>query len=161
MDLDDEELEATRRLNEVAKDSNIDKDKDVIILKNFIEIFNERKTKGDIATIDVLGEEIYSLENILAKREADKKRIKELEEENLRLKGRIEVTNWKEKTVYESLKEKYIPIQKVKDKIEEYKKQKDKYESEIQEVFKNNYYHGKILELTHKIWGLEEILEDK
>ena len=37
----------------------------VITLKNFIEIFNERKTKGDIATIDVLGEEIYALEHIL------------------------------------------------------------------------------------------------
>ena len=52
----------------------------VITLKNFIEIFNERKTKGDIATIDVLGEEIYALENVLAEREQDKKRIKELEE---------------------------------------------------------------------------------
>ena len=60
----------------------------VITLKNFIEIFNERKTKGDIATIDVLGEEIYALENVLAEREQDKKRIKELEEALLKVKDK-------------------------------------------------------------------------
>lgn len=49
------------------------------------------------------------------------KRIKELEEENKKLKAKIDVTNWQEKTVYESLKEKYIPKQTVKDKIEELK----------------------------------------
>ena len=75
MDLDDEELKATRKLNGVDKESNIEEDKDVITLKNFIEFFNERKTKGNIATIDVLGEEIYSLEHILEERETDKKRI--------------------------------------------------------------------------------------
>lgn len=60
----------------------------VITLKNFIEIFNERKTKGDIATIDVLGEKIYALENVLAEREQDKKRIKELEEALLKVKDK-------------------------------------------------------------------------
>ena len=132
--------------------------KDIEFIKELIE-----QNKIDIKGVSY-GKQysiLRTIKIILAEREADKKRIKELKVENLRLKGRIDVTNWQEKTVYESLKEKYIPIQKVKDKIEEYKKQKDKYESEIQEVFKNNYYHGKILELTHKIWGLEEILEDK
>ena len=164
MDLDDEELEATRRLNEVAKDSNIDEDKDVIILKNFIEIFNERKTKGDIATIDVLGEEIYSLENILAKREADKKRIKELKVENLRLKGRIDVTNWQEKTVYESLKEKYIPIQKVKDKIEEYKDTAKRIAGTYQYADSGDDLlekRNRVIELKNKAEVLEDLLEDK
>ena len=46
-------------------------------------------------------------------------RVKELEEENKKLKAKIDVTNWQEKTAYESLKERYIPVQKVKDKIEE------------------------------------------
>ena len=46
------------------------------------------------------------------------KRIKELEEENKKLKAKIDVTNWQEKTVYESLKERYIPKQKVKEGLE-------------------------------------------
>ena len=45
------------------------------------------------------------------------KKIKELEEENKKLKAKIDVTNWQEKTAYESLKERYIPVQKVKDLI--------------------------------------------
>ena len=77
----------------------------VITLKNFIEIFNERKTKGDIATIDVLGEEIYALEHILSEREQDKKRINELEEENHIQRSQI-------MTVYDNG---WIPKQKVKD----------------------------------------------
>lgn len=44
-------------------------------------------------------------------------KIKELEEENKKLKAKIDVTNWQEKTAYESLKERYIPVQKVKDLI--------------------------------------------
>ena len=112
-DLDDEELEATRKLNGVAKDSNIEEDKDVITLKNFIEIFNERKTKGDIATIDVLGEEIYSLENILAEREADKKRIKELE-------VKLEFKKWGDldNTQFEEYMRQFIPVQKVSDVLQ-------------------------------------------
>ncbi len=149
MDLDDEELEATRKLNVVAKDSNIEEDKDVITLKNFIEIFNERKTKGDIATIDVLGEEIYSLENILTEREADKKRIKELEEENKRLKARIDVVNWQEKSVKEILEEKYIPKQKVIDEMEKLNKE-IKHCDEIEAIFKIKQQQI-----------LQKILEDK
>ena len=47
------------------------------------------------------------------------KKIKELEEENQRLKAKIDVVNWQEKTAYQCLKENYIPKQKIKDKIEE------------------------------------------
>ena len=43
------------------------------------------------------------------------KRIKELEEENKRLKAKIDVVNWQEKSVKEILEEKYLPKQKVKD----------------------------------------------
>lgn len=39
-------------------------------------------------------------------------------EENKRLKAKIDVTNWQEKTVYECLKEKYIPKQKVKEEVD-------------------------------------------
>ena len=80
----------------------------VITLKNFIEIFNERKTKGDIATIDVLGEEIYALENVLAEREQDKKRIKELEEKNT-----IYALNGNNVKLEIYIKDNYIPKQKM------------------------------------------------
>lgn len=55
----------------------------------------------------------------LAEREEDKKRMAELEKENERLKAKIDIENWQEKNVYESLKEKYIPKQKVKEALED------------------------------------------
>lgn len=51
----------------------------------------------------------------LAEREQDKKRIKELEEEN-----KIYVLNGDNVKLELYIKENYIPVQKVKDKIEEY-----------------------------------------
>ena len=124
-DLDDEELEATRKLNGVAKKSNIEKDikRCEQLTKpehaNWIGISNQlaiahvvdrvKEVENDLTTVYLKGyadaEEKY------------KKRIKELEEENKRLKAKIDVTNWQEKTVYESLKERYIPKQKVKNLI--------------------------------------------
>ena len=80
-------------------------------------------------------------------------RIKELEEENKKLKAKIDVTNWQEKTAYESLKEKYIPVQKVKDKIEEINKE---YEDSKDENGESPYYYP---EYTIKV--LEELLEEK
>lgn len=56
----------------------------------------------------------YSMQNILAEREKDKKRIKELEEEN-----KIYVLNGDNVKLELYIKENYIPVQKVKDKIEE------------------------------------------
>ena len=73
------------------------------------------------------------------------KKIKELEEENKKLKAKIDVTNWQEKTAYESLKEKYIPVQKVKDKIEVLRME-EKYD---------------YLDNKRTIQILEELLEEK
>ena len=111
----------------------------VITLKNFIEIFNERKTKGDIATIDVLGEEIYALEHILSEREQDKKRINELEEENHIQRSQI-------MTVYDNG---WIPKQKVKDKMEKLNKE-IKNGDEVEAIFKIKQQQI-----------LQELLEDK
>lgn len=61
----------------------------------------------------------YAIKNTLAEREEDKKRMAELEKENERLKAKIDIENWQEKNVYESLKEKYIPKQKVKEALED------------------------------------------
>ena len=98
-DLDDEELEATRRLNGVAKKSNIEKD-----IKRC-----EQLTKPEHANWIGISNQL-AIAHVVD-------RIKELEEENKRLKAKIDVTNWQEKTVYESLKERYIPKQKVKNLI--------------------------------------------
>ena len=100
-DLDDEELEATRKLNGVAKKSNIEKD-----IKRCEELIKKEHANW------------IGISNQLAIAHVVD-RIKELEEENKRLKAKIDVTNWQEKTVYESLKERYIPKQKVKIRINE------------------------------------------
>ena len=80
-------------------------------------------------------------------------RIKELEEENKKLKAKIDVTNWQEKTAYESLKEKYIPVQKVKDKIEEINKE---YEDSKDENGNSEYYYP-----DYTIRKFKELSEDK
>ena len=80
-------------------------------------------------------------------------RIKELEEENKKLKAKINVTNWQEKTAYESLKEKYIPVQKVKDKIEEINKE---YEDSKDENGNSEYYYP-----DYTIRKFKELLEEK
>ena len=98
-DLDDEELEATRKLNGVAKKSDIEKD-----IKRC-----EQLTKPEHANWIGISNQL-AIAHVVD-------RIKELEEENKRLKAKIDVTNWQEKTVYESLKERYIPKQKVKNLI--------------------------------------------
>lgn len=70
-----------------------------------------------------------SMENILAEYEQDKKRIKELEEENANLKIKNNsrtIGHYAEVKLEEILKEDYIPKPKVKDKIEEIKEDKEK-----------------------------------
>ena len=143
-DLDDEELEATRRLNGVARK----KDKE----RTDINVGNIKK---DIKRCEQLIKPEHAnwigISNQLAIAHVVD-RVKELEEENKRLKAKIDVTNWQEKTAYESLKEKYITKQKVKDKIEELKKE---YEIALEEN------STKAFILKCKISALEEFLEDK
>ena len=131
-DLDDEELEATRKLNGVAKKSNIEKD-----IKRCEELIKKEHANW------------IGISNQLAIAHVVD-RIKELEEENKRLKAKIDVTNWQEKTVYESLKERYIPKQKVKNRIKENKK-----------LIDETYSEDIIQKLTDENEILEEFLEDK
>lgn len=74
-------------------------------------------------------------------------RVKELEEENKKLKAKIDVTNWQEKTAYESLKERYITKQKAKDILQKNRnelfsityvdpKQYEPYEKQIERINK-------------------------
>ena len=98
--LDDEELEATRKLNGVAKKSNIEKD----IMSE--EAFNELIDNFEV--VETLTE--YGRKAIKQNVKKLQTRIKELEEENYVQKV--------------ALLENSIPKQKVKNKIEEAKDNK-------------------------------------
>ena len=80
-DLDDEELEATRRLNGVAKDK-IEGDikikkTDIDILNALINVYESKLPDYD----KLMPSEVEVLKRVLAEREQKDKRIKELEEE--------------------------------------------------------------------------------
>mgnify|MGYP005789976727 CR=1 FL=1 len=152
-DLDDEELEATRKLNGVAKKSNIEKDikRCEQLIKpehaNWIGISNQlaiahvvdrvKEVENDLTTVYLKGyadaEEKY------------KKRIKELEEALLKVKD-------KNTTLFITCRNS-IPKQEVKDKIEEAKHNK--------KVGNTAYEYTE-----EDVWDtvkdeLEELLEDK
>ena len=109
---------------------------DIEIIQDFIY---EMRTFG--LTKDTL-EVVNALENILTEREQDKKRIKELEEENTQL----EATKDDAIRRYNS---ESIPVQKVKDKIEEIENAK-------RETTRENWHYIYTIQL--KI--LEELLEE-
>ena len=99
--------------------SNIEED--IQIVKRYLE--NSSYKEKDSNFFKNGGWEIVDLEipqamsNIIKEREQDKKRIKELEEENRIFKDSNVLVNR-----YFKLKDNSIPVQKVKDKIEELKK---------------------------------------
>ena len=103
--------------------SNKTSDKNVEIVK---ELIQEYKTYGDLDGIQDLNIYVNSLEELLAEREQNKKRIKELEEENAMLKKADniardvnieEVTEVMNKS-YEEFMSNYINKQKVIDLME-------------------------------------------
>ena len=125
-DLDNEELEATRRLNGVAKEE-IEKAilrdaKKNLLDKNDTESAKIIVEKCLLGNWVIVGGRInyikLALRTLLAEREQKDKRIKELEEENSDLKiknnSRI-IGSYAEVRLEEILKEDYIPVQKVKD----------------------------------------------
>lgn len=91
-----------------------------------------------------------SIENILSEREQDKKRIKELEEESKSKQKAYDncYCGYKQYKQFDS-----IPVQKVKDKIEELKKE---YEDSKDENGESEYYYP-----DYAIRKLEELLNDK
>ena len=121
-DLDDEEIKATRILNGVDKENN-NIEKDVERCKQLIRVEHAN-------WIGISNQ--LAIKHILEELKQDKKRIKELEEEN----GILEFQNKQvenyvkelkkyNKTVSDRIveyKKNSIPKQKVKDKIEELKK---------------------------------------
>lgn len=151
MDLDNEELKATRKLNGVAKESNIDK---LIKLKEISKRFNNgTETIEDIMyycrNYEIKFENGLEL-RVVEKRYFDKlvERIKELEEEN-----KIYILNGDNVKLELYIKENYIPVQKVKDKIEELKEHYNTDNNIRIYTLKGSY------ELQVAV--LQELLEDK
>ena len=148
-DLDNEELIATRKLNGLDDNLYIDgNDTNVGSIENLkILLFQDNLTQ-------------YGKRKLI---EYYEKKIKELEEENQRLKAKIDVVNWQEKTAYQCLKENYIPIQKVKAKIEELndgiKRDMINYDKVQEESWKKAIHHSMHQKIeTKKV--LEELLEE-
>lgn len=156
MDLDDEELKATRKLNGVDKESSIEED--IKNVKKYIELVIN-KDYCDCNELNVIcGKHCdgsknvaYSMQNILAERKKDKKRIKELEEENQ--KYIVQLTDEQYRNLVDIIRKesKKEFEQKVKDKIEDLKLSggsngKDNVENLAREL---------VIEV------LEELLEDK
>lgn len=111
-DLD--ELIATRRLNGVD-DGLYESDKNVVNMTE--EAFNEIIDNFEV--VAYLTE--YGRRGIKENVKRLQKENEELKEENQRLKAKIDVVNWQEKTAYQCLKEKYIPKQKITDFKEQIK----------------------------------------
>lgn len=138
MDLDDEELEATRKLNGTVKKSNIEED--IKILEKF--------NPGDEYTEKIK----TAIEHILAERKQNKTRIQELEEENK--KYIVQLTDKEYRNLVDIIRKeaKQEFEQKVKDKIEEIKEDKE-----------SKYFDTFLMtrDINYAIDILKELLEDK
>ena len=99
-----------------------------------------------------------AISNVLAEREQDKKRIKQLEKENGELRERVKEL---EEDLYNTNKivEEYIdsiPKQKIKDKIEELKNEKEQLR-----IDKNVTWDSQIYKIDLKIQVLQELLQEE
>ena len=133
-DLDDEELKATRKLNGVVKESNLEED----IMSE--EAFNE--LIDNLEVVETLT--LYGRKGIKENVKKLQKKIKELEvlEDDLKDKRVVYIDTPK-------FAENYIPKQKVKDKIEEVHNMK----------FEDERLNSATIDFAvHKF---EELLEDK
>lgn len=100
--------------------------KDIKTINNFITYFNKNIQNGNKADLTVLGEEIEALEHLLSEH-------KRLQEENEKLKAKIDICNWQEKSCREIIENKYISKQEIKDKI---KVELKKAEKDLQEAIR-------------------------
>ena len=118
--MNDEELEATKKLNGVAKENN--REEDIKKLNRLIEGCKECKFAA-CEQCEINWTEVQAIEHILAEREEDKKRIEELEvlKDDLKDKRIVYVDT-------PEFAENYIPKQKVKEELEKAKKENEPYE---------------------------------
>ena len=149
MDLDLEELEATRKLNGVAKDSNIE------IIEDFINEIKDFELNKD--TVEI----VNALEDILAERKQDKARIGELESEVQHKCDQIFITD-------REIERRYISKQKVKELIIKIQEEFNKLDKETDKQIKDknkDYYKCKeniaiMQTLAYCRDNLKELLEE-
>lgn len=118
-------------------------EEDIKLVENLIKEF---ETYNDLDGIQDLKTYMKAIENLI-------KGYRELEEENKRLKGKIDVCDWQEKSCREIVDEKYMPVSLVKEKIEELDKK-------INDIPDNEGNFSKAILIRTKI-TLQELLEDK
>ena len=119
-------------------------------LNNLLKFFKTHGWIPDLSREINTNGTIEAIEHMLTEREADKKRIKELEEENTEIKN-TKMNEYLHKNLWlaKHLNELYIPKQKVKDKMEKLNKE-IKSCDEIEAIFKIKQQQI-----------LQELLEDK
>lgn len=140
----------------------MDIEEDSKILQEFTELDRKlRNYKVESDYDNFCERRCVAIDHILAEREEDKKRMAELKKENERLKAKIDIENWQEKTVYESLKEKYIPKQKVMDKVEELEvKYKNAFDNCLKSNGLNMTLHIKAMCINAQIQVLNKLMEE-
>lgn len=147
-DLDDEELEATRRINGVAKEINIEKD-----IKRCEELIKpEHANWIGISNQLAIAHVVDKVKELEAKQKAMCEEYCPKTEKIKELEAKLEFKSWGDldNIQFEEYMNQFI--QKVKDKIEELKKE---YEIALEEN------STKAFILKCKISALEELLEDK
>lgn len=147
MDLDDEELEATRRINGRAAEKDVAEYKIKVTKKQSIELLEKALDRFEIR-----GEHLYflkiAIKNILTEREQDKTRIKEL------VKRDKTLCNFVSAIFNGDVTKEFLPKQKIKDEIDSLRNMlKATTEEKLQEYT--------VEEIIIKINTLEDLLEDK
>lgn len=183
MDLDEIELKATRKLlgldKKENKQQNYDDNDYLIAREECIEYKKVTDTNvGDIeeaikivkSLIENTKESLISNTKLSQNRKTNRiiayKATEYLLSEYTRQKQiNEELMNEYHKRVQEKIDlkqelEEAIPIQKIKDKIEEIRHKKEEYEEKSEGLQINDFWHRKFIEATHKIRALEELLQE-
>lgn len=151
-DLTESELKATRKLHGLDKEKNIEEDIEKIKqLNNLLKFFRTHGWIPNMSRELNTNGTIEAIEHMLAEREQDKKKIKELEEHLKKYYDGELYTAKQLKNIEENQKKYFINKQKVKDKIEELKQKRKK---EPQGTVRDFI-------LVKEIKFLEELLEEK
>lgn len=149
-DLDEDELKATREMHKLS-DKNVAKiDDDINKLNKFCEYED-----AVVLCEEALYEIQEAIERILSERGQDKARIKELEEAN-----KIFALEGSKVRLSLYIKENYIPIQKIQDKIEELNNQEKELQNSITEEEREEYEDANISFLLCDIEIRREVLKE-
>ena len=169
-DLTESELKATRKLHGLDKEGNIEEDIEKIKqLNNLLKFFRTHGWIPNMSRELNTNGTIEAIEHMLAEREQDKKKIKELEEHLKKYYDGELYTAKQLKNIEENQKKYFINKQKVKDKIEELKNDLkliacDKDCSKCFNKEGKALYRGSNFVFCyayHQIKVLEELLEEK